>query len=289
MAPAKQKYQILLKQHLFIWIPGLLAIVAILLLTPVDPFDIVAEIVFLLASLSVILEMSRLKLGWRLIIGWFMVATSLLLDLADELPLDSATLQLIDDIEEVFRFGFLLLCVSFIAILFENKTLISNLKMEIIQKRRLERKLQIAASQDPLTGLANRRAFFERFDKECHHNPYLIYFDLDNFKQVNDLYGHGKGDEVLQKIATAMKQVLDEDSFGFRLGGDEFVILSNNQDPHKIIEDLENVLHPVFTPYQMGFSTGVIKAEHGDLADDLLNRADCKMYQDKKGKTRARG
>src|SRR4029079_10698047 len=82
----------------------------------------------------------------------------------------------------------------------------------------------------PLTGLLNRRAFLDELKKELsrarrHVEPVsLLYFDVNNFKAINDSFGHSKGDEHLQLIAKVLNDVLRETDFAGRLGGDEFCV-----------------------------------------------------------------
>jgi len=87
------------------------------------------------------------------------------------------------------------------------------------------------ARTDPLTGLPNRRSFYERVGSVlavCHRNSQpatLAYVDLDNFKQVNDSLGHHKGDVLLKKVADVMNETLRSSDVAARIGGDEFVVL----------------------------------------------------------------
>jgi len=87
------------------------------------------------------------------------------------------------------------------------------------------------AGHDPLTGLANRRLFGERFDRALHdafsggHRGALILVDLDRFKEVNDLRGHPAGDQVLREAARRMREALRQSDTVVRLGGDEFAVV----------------------------------------------------------------
>jgi len=90
---------------------------------------------------------------------------------------------------------------------------------------------QELASTDYLTGIANRRAFFTLADAEIkrsrrYQQPFSIaYIDLDNFKYINDLYGHGTGDDLLREVASTIRRNIREVDIPARLGGDEFVLL----------------------------------------------------------------
>jgi len=90
--------------------------------------------------------------------------------------------------------------------------------------------IETLSRTDPLTGLLNRRAFLDELKKELsrarrHVEPVsLLYFDVNNFKAINDSFGHSKGDEHLQLIAKVLNDVLRETDFAGRLGGDEFCV-----------------------------------------------------------------
>jgi diguanylate cyclase (GGDEF)-like protein/PAS domain S-box-containing protein len=102
---------------------------------------------------------------------------------------------------------------------------------DISERKQIEAQLSHAASTDPLTGLANRRAFDVRLDAEIAaaaasgSRGCVAIFDLDHFKHVNDRHGHDAGDAVLRAFATAAVQVMPEDHLVARLGGEEFGVL----------------------------------------------------------------
>src|SRR5207253_4373248 len=83
------------------------------------------------------------------------------------------------------------------------------------------------ARRDPLTGLANRRAFEERLHEELARGaPFgLAVLDLDDFKRVNDTHGHEAGDEVLRRVAAVLARGVRADEGVFRIGGEEFAVL----------------------------------------------------------------
>jgi len=90
-------------------------------------------------------------------------------------------------------------------------------------------RLTSAASTDDLTGIANRRAFFEALDLERRSSA-VLFVDVDDFKSVNDLYGHEAGDRVLHAVAQRIKFACRETDLVARLGGDEFVVLARPAD-----------------------------------------------------------
>ena len=107
---------------------------------------------------------------------------------------------------------------------------------EITERKQLEQGLQALATTDSLTGIANRRHFFELSRQEmlrCKRSerfPALLMIDLDQFKQLNDRYGHAAGDRVLLRFSTMVQQQLRESDLFGRLGGEEFAILLPETD-----------------------------------------------------------
>ena len=105
------------------------------------------------------------------------------------------------------------------------------LQVPILVEYRELRKLQFSAGSDPLTGLYNRRLFEEYFEKELSRAKRssqqlaLVIMDLHRFKEVNDRYGHQRGDRALQLVAEAARETVRASDFTFRIGGDEFAIL----------------------------------------------------------------
>lgn len=168
---------------------------------------------------------------------------------------------------------------------------------DVTAEKQLEAHIWKAANEDPLTGLANRHALSswhaERKDGERLH---LLYIDLDNFKQVNDRYGHKAGDDVLRHMAKAIRDVFPND-FAARLGGDEFLICVT-EDPGK--ETLETLAASLQERLQSWFSSDErlrdISLSIGIRPDcdpttpigQLIREADETMYLAKKnGKARS--
>jgi len=102
---------------------------------------------------------------------------------------------------------------------------------DIRERKAMELELQRLANTDALTGLHNRRQFYELANQELARSRRtqapvsLMMIDIDHFKQINDTYGHAMGDVVLQSLARTMKNSLREMDVIARLGGEEFVIL----------------------------------------------------------------
>jgi diguanylate cyclase (GGDEF)-like protein/PAS domain S-box-containing protein len=162
-------------------------------------------------------------------------------------------------------------------------------------------KLVILSRTDELSGLLNRRAFHEDVAKRIVHGKRtkranaLFYIDLDNFKPVNDRFGHEKGDEVLKGVSDLLSEQSRVGDLVSRLGGDEFAMWLEDIEVRGAAEKAEDlqiqckylskkleILDPT-----LGFSIGIVMS-HGDETDDLddlLARADTAMYEVKmKGK-----
>lgn len=152
------------------------------------------------------------------------------------------------------------------------------------------------ALHDPLTGLPNRAAFGEqvdsiiRFQKDATARVAVLSFDLDRFKDVNDVHGHAAGDAVLRTISERMSKVLNEGEFIARIGGDEFVALTSNffmkSDAKAfatrlLVEICKPIEHSGRT-FLIGSSVGIsLFPIDGRTADDLLAQADLAMYRAK--------
>lgn len=152
---------------------------------------------------------------------------------------------------------------------------------------------------DSLTDLPNRRLLKDRLQhaidvtRRSEKNGAVLFIDLDQFKQLNDTYGHEKGDILLQQVAARLKDAVRESDTVARLGGDEFVVMVENLSSN--LKDAEvqlsllanNILSKLTKPfdldgitYQCGCSVGIaIFGEHGNDDDSLLRHADAAMYQ----------
>ena len=161
-----------------------------------------------------------------------------------------------------------------------------------------EERLKFLATHDPLTGLPNRAEFkrfcYEAIDRVRRSGRKLavLYIDLDNFKPVNDTYGHVVGDELLKTLGARMKQMMRETDIVARIGGDEFSVLladlDDVSDSHIVAGKILDVLsHPVVTrhgAHPVGASIGVSTyPDDGDDPQALLRLADAAMYRVKQG------
>ncbi|MFC5707286.1 putative bifunctional diguanylate cyclase/phosphodiesterase [Aeromonas eucrenophila] len=163
---------------------------------------------------------------------------------------------------------------------------ITDRKLEELEHRHL-------AWHDSLTGLLNRYGLMKSLEAYCGLGGRfaLVFMDLDNFKLVNDNYGHKAGDRLLERVAGRLKQICPRDVELARLGGDEFtalVPLSNSSDRAQEVADL--MLSQMTKPLQLsgvpevtiGGSIGIaIYPDDADDGDNLITRADMAMYQAK--------
>jgi diguanylate cyclase (GGDEF)-like protein len=151
---------------------------------------------------------------------------------------------------------------------------------------------QLAARTDPLTGVANRRAFVEAASLEMerarrHGRPFsLLYLDCDDFKAVNDHLGHVGGDEVLAAVGGAVREAVRAHDTVARLGGDEFGILLPEIDSAGAIalaERLRTRLRDSPSSHGITFSVGIATfASPPASVDDMILRADHLMYDAKR-------
>ncbi|HWJ37085.1 MAG TPA: GGDEF domain-containing protein [Steroidobacteraceae bacterium] len=150
------------------------------------------------------------------------------------------------------------------------------------------------ARLDPLTRLANRKSFDERFAQEIHRSQNdlpvaILLWDLDNFKIINDTYGHRAGDRVLQSVATCFMSGLRAEDFVARIGGEEFVILltglafartlSIADELRRGVEALK--FHFRGTPVRVTVSCGLTDLRLGDASGAAFDRADGALYRAK--------
>lgn len=146
---------------------------------------------------------------------------------------------------------------------------------------------------DFLTGVLNTREFIRSAKLEIqrslryHHPLTIVYIDLNNFKRVNDTYGHHTGDQVLREVAQAMQSNLRSSDLVGRLGGDEFAILfveADGQAASQAIEKIRNVLLQGVgqMQYPISISAGMVSYQTPtDTIEEMLTKADQQMYQEK--------
>jgi diguanylate cyclase (GGDEF)-like protein len=162
-----------------------------------------------------------------------------------------------------------------------------------IERKRTHSRLEFLAQYDQLTGLSNRSLFLDRLRSSLQRATRdslrlaVIYLDMDNFKQINDSFGHSTGDLLLQEVARRLRQCVRESDTVGRLGGDEFAVLLDNigrqEDAAPVAEKIIATLsapyllegHTLMSTPSLGIA---LYPEHGQTDLQLIRHADEAMY-----------
>jgi len=154
---------------------------------------------------------------------------------------------------------------------------------------------------DELTGLYNRRGFFTLAEdclmlaKREKKRLMMLYADLDNFKEINDMFGHEEGDRLIKETAGILKLTYRKSDIIARIGGDEFVVFPAGTDEDNIAiianrlqENIENFNARNNNKYKLKISTGIAMYDPNSMQsiDELLAQADAQMYKHKKSKNK---
>jgi diguanylate cyclase (GGDEF)-like protein len=164
------------------------------------------------------------------------------------------------------------------------------------QLEKVNERLKYRAHHDELTDIPNRYLLKEELVKitayalRYKHSVALLFIDLDGFKEVNDNYGHAKGDEVLQTVASRIKSLLRQEDIIARIGGDEFAVAIGDLKDLVYVEKVaKRIIMEVSKDYEglpassVGASIGIsVFPEHATNIDSLFNYADKAMYSIKK-------
>jgi diguanylate cyclase (GGDEF)-like protein len=162
-------------------------------------------------------------------------------------------------------------------------------------RKGMEEQLKRLALHDPLTLLANRSLFRDRLEhalavsKRSNRGVAVLFVDLDNFKQVNDRFGHGTGDRVLHRAAQRLVKATRSGDTVARFGGDEFAILLENLTDRdqvtdiaaRVVDSLQGPLDVTGDDMRVSGSVGVAFADGEDGVEQLMRNADVAMYASK--------
>lgn len=166
---------------------------------------------------------------------------------------------------------------------------------DITEERRTQERLRVLANTDTITGLPNRNAIHELINEAIEQagdsQVGIVYLDLDNFKKVNDAYGHMFGDQLLQAVSLALLSCLEENQLLARLGGDEFIVLASQTSQSSLEAVASRILNRLRQPFRIGLievytgcSVGIAMApQHGEDSSNLIRNADTAMYTAKEG------
>lgn len=169
---------------------------------------------------------------------------------------------------------------------------------DVTSERQLAEHLVFMAERDPLTGLANRARFaaeldrlVSRFQRDATQCGAVLYFDIDEFKTINDTFGHRVGDNVLVRTADVVNKLVRNDELFARLGGDEFAIVAPGADLDGVQVMAERVVKALtglsfeFDGKRFGLtiSLGIaLLPKHATSSEQLVSHADAAMYQAKR-------
>jgi diguanylate cyclase (GGDEF)-like protein/PAS domain S-box-containing protein len=177
----------------------------------------------------------------------------------------------------------------------DGRQLLQGLMLDISEQKRAESRLLYLADHDSLTGLFNRRRFFQELDgylawSERHGDPgAVLLLDMDGLKQINDSFGHEAGDELLRRTADVLRGRLRETDVLARLGGDEFVVLLRSL-PARAATQMASELIALISRQRIALSDATIRPRasiglaliepgSGLDADSLVRLADASMYE----------
>ncbi|HJT17677.1 MAG TPA: GGDEF domain-containing protein [Thermoanaerobaculia bacterium] len=153
--------------------------------------------------------------------------------------------------------------------------------------------LQELVDHDPLTGLLNRRALPGVLRKCFESGATILFFDVNDFKSINDSYGHQAGDEALKQFARALEGSFRPEDHVIRYSGDEFVVVAPAATPERVIDRLEQVRERLRFERSSGplitFSAGHAYLPVNGKADEALRAADEAMYRQKSANVRRLG
>ncbi|HKK82826.1 MAG TPA: PAS domain S-box protein [Atribacterota bacterium] len=168
---------------------------------------------------------------------------------------------------------------------------------DITERKQVEKQLEELSRVDPLTGCFNRRYGLELLERQMklsqrNQSPLLLGFlDINNFKAINDYFGHQEGDQALKEVAHLFQSTLREVDIICRMGGDEFLLVfpdnSLKESPlirERLEEALSQLNHQIKKNYQIQFSIGFSEylSDRSKSLDELIAMADQEMYQEKK-------
>ena len=235
---------------------------------------------------------------------WFVAIIVMLLLTVAVVSLSFPTLLRVDDPFFQFSLNQSVRGLIGLVLLFNTYTIYQQLMIKRLRKQfseQLEAMGQLRAraeeyhkqaTTDPLTGLANRRSAQQRLLAEAArsqrygHPLTIVAFDLNDFKKINDQYGHGAGDAVLRAFAKALERAIRISDVAVRMGGDEFLLLL----PECRVDQVPVLLNRVRglevnfqgTRIPVEFSAGCVGYEQNETPEEFLERVDKKLYADKR-------
>lgn len=173
---------------------------------------------------------------------------------------------------------------------------LNDAKMELIRRQNRIHALERIATTDELTNLTNRRGFLDAFEKEMDRTNrgqvrggLVIMIDMDNFKSINDTYGHAAGDEALRLVSQTLQAHIRRMDVAARMGGDEFILLFSNADRIGSVDRAQKLarkLNSLTLKWEgdripVRASLGIQSYQKGDSIETIFSKADARMYKAK--------
>lgn len=184
----------------------------------------------------------------------------------------------------------LALCYTQLTPMIRNESSMLHSLMELVGKG--EKGLLKMATTDALTGIGNRRLFEEAFqvyqqNSSSGHALYLLLFDIDNFKSINDTFGHNVGDSVLKELTELITRSIRNTDIFVRWGGEEFAILQRYSDANMVMKIVEHIRKKIDeysfeTIVHVTCSFGITEVKPDENLESALERADKALYRAKK-------
>ncbi|MDP2560773.1 GGDEF domain-containing protein [Psychrobium sp. 1_MG-2023] len=248
---------------------------------PKEIIEVLTEFTMLIASLVIMFYIDRLKesrsVFWIMNIGASLLYLGLFFDFFEEFFIQPNILD--NSYEDIIQTaGFLIICLG--------------IQRWISLHCNLVAQLHKTASTDHMTGLLNRRAFYQHVESDSPltpiHSSFLL-IDIDHFKSINDQYGHAFGDIVISKVATIIRSNIGDNQLAVRWGGEEFLIYFKQCDGSQasiIAESLRSTIEKAtFTDHTNSVSCtvsiGLYTTQEQVSYDHGIDRADIALYQAK--------
>jgi len=200
-----------------------------------------------------------------------------------------------DSIEKAYKVG----GFDYVTKPFKPRELLARIKTQLTLKELISN-LEFIASHDAMTGIYNRRKFFElsfEYFNKSKQDLCAVMIDIDEFKKVNDTYGHAIGDEVIKLVTKTISENLLNDAVFGRIGGEEFAVICYSLNTKDVFENIESIREKIENSQvitdekkvvKFTISNGISKvSDETKTLDELLKQADIALYE-AKGKGRNR-
>jgi len=195
--------------------------------------------------------------------------------------------------EESIEMAYDLGGIDYVTKPFKPKELLARVKTQI-ELKNLIASLEHLSSHDTMTGILNRRKFFDLASTMFHHgtnNVYSVMIDIDRFKSINDNFGHHMGDIVIKKVVNTIEPFLESNTLFARLGGEEFVLFGHYELKETIFVEVESIRRMIEElclfddkgeEIKITISCGIsFYNENFNSVDELLKDADAALYEAK--------